>query len=328
MIIAWILFFIFYTFSYAYGKDNNEADLIVRTINVQYPGSEYPLRLRGIAQAFHRDYPHQIGLIGLQELGEETLTGCLQGNTYNNGAECLAAELNALYMQKAKARISERTWYQKGREVLGIIVDEKWKIIDMKSWDIGYNRMLMEAFLEHKTKGYRLRFYNTHFSSNAELKWYEKFWYGFNSNKDKGQKKRNRLAEKVINIVRERAKPGELPPVIVGDFNAGRNFVSDEAELSVQKLESHFWRMIDDFRSFCTDYTVVDNVYIGKKKSFPNSLGYFQLKKWHRIRMHKKPVIVDGHELDQLTDHNAEGFSFDILTKLPKSSQKNNRYFQ
>jgi hypothetical protein len=93
-------------------------------------------------------------------------------------------------------------------------------------------------------------------------------------------------------------------------------------------MEKHFWRMIDDFQSFCTDYTVVDNVYIGKKKSFPESQGYFQRKKWHRIRMHKKSVRVDGRQLNQLTDHNAEGFSFDILINPSKSVQRKNLYFQ
>ena len=316
------IFILILTISYGYGKETREVDLIVRSINLHHSAADFPLRLRGIAHEFHHDYPHQIGLIGMQELERGTMNNCLRGKSYNNGAKCLAAELISLYGQKAEARIFEKNWLQQHAEVSGIIVDDNWKIIENKSWSIGYNRILLEVFLEHKTKGYRLRFYNTHFSSNTNVKWFEKIWYGYNSTKDKGQERRSRQASKVFEIVRERAKPGELPPIVVGDFNSGRNFVTGEAEVSVRKMEEHFWRPIDNFRKFCSDYTVIDNIYIGKKESFPDSQGYFKLIKWHRIRMHKKPVSVDGRRIDELTDHNAEGFSFNILIKPNKSIQR------
>jgi len=307
-----IMFIIISTISYGHGQEKKEADLIVRTINVKEAAADYPLRLRGIAEEFHHDYPKQIGLIGMQELKREKMGDCLYGKSYDNDAKCLAAELTSLYRQNAEARISERHWLQRLQESLGIIVDDKWRILDEKSWSIGNNRTLLEVFLEHKTKGYKLRFYNTHFSSNKPIKWYQKLWYGYTSSQDQGEKRRSAQASKVIQIVRERAKPGELPPIVVGDFNSGRNFVTGEVEISVQKMEGFFWRPLDKFQKFCSASIVLDNIYIGKKESFPNSKGYFQLIKWHRISMRKKPIFVDGHKIDELTDHNPEGFSFDI----------------
>ncbi len=295
------------------GKEKKEGDLIIRTINVHHGAVDYPLRLHGIAQELYRDYPGQIGLIGIQELARGRMTDCLRGKFYDNGAKCLAAELTLLYGQKAETGIPEKDWWKNIQEGLGVVVDDNWRIIDTKSWSLGSNRTLLEVFLEHKTKGYKLRFYDTHFSSNVDVKWYQKLWYGYSSPRDEGEKRRSEQASRLIRIVMERAKPGELPPVVVGDFNAGRNFVNGSAEASVKKMEEHFWRPLDNFSNSCTGYTVRDLIYIGKKESFPDSRGRFQLVKWHRVLMHRKPVLVNGKRLDELTDHNAEGFSFNIL---------------
>jgi hypothetical protein len=316
---------LFSAIPYGYGKEKKEAELIIRTINVHQGAADYSLRLHGIAREFHHDYPRQIGLIGMQELARGKMTDCPSGEVYDNGASCLAAELMSLYGQKAEARISEKTWLRKMQESLGVIVGDEWRIIGAKSWNIGNNRTLLEVYLGHKTKGYKLRFYDTHFSSNKPVKWYQKLWYGYKSSQDQGEKRRSKQASKVIEIVRERAKPGELPPVVVGDFNAGRNFVTGEAEESVQKMERYFWRPLDRFRKSCSAHIVIDNVYIGKKESFPGSSGYLKLIKWHRIDIRKKPVTVNGHRIKELTDHNAEGFSFDILSNGDKAIQRINQ---
>ena len=310
---------------YGYGKEKKEVAFIVRTINLHHSAADYPLRIRGIAQEFYRNYPHHIGLISIQELKKRKMTDCLSGESFDNGATCLAAELALLYGQKADVRISDRHWLQLNAGGLGVIADDNWKIIGTKTWSIGDDRFLMEVFLEHKTEGYRLRFYNTHLSMYGSVKWYEKILYGYTSGKDKGQKKRSMQVSKIIEIVRDRAKPGELSPIVAGDFNAGQNFVTGETEASVRMMEAHFQRQIDGFREYCSDYTVTDNIYIGKKETFPESKGYFQLLKWHRIYMDKKPVLVDGKRINELTDHNAEGFSFTISIKPDKDVQKRSK---
>jgi len=307
---------------YGYGKERKEVALLVRTINLHHSAADYPLRIRGIAQEFYHNYPHQIGLISIQELKKRKMSDCLCGESFDNGAKCLAAELALRYGQKAHARISERYRLQENAGGLGVIADDNWKIMGTKTWSIGDDRFLMEVFLEHKTEGYRLRFYNAHLSIYGSVKWYEKILYGYTSGKDKGQKRRSIQVSKIIEIVRDRAKPGELPPIVAGDFNAGQNFVTGETEVSVRMMEAHFQRQIDGFREYCSDYTVTDNIYIGKKETFPESKGYFQLLKWHRIYMDKKPVLVGGKRIDELTDHNAEGFSFTIIIKPDKDVQK------
>jgi len=307
---------------YGYGKERKEVAVIVRTINLHHSAADYPLRIRGIAQEFFYNYPHQIGLISIQELKKSRMTDCMCGKSFDNGAKCLAAELALLYGQKADARISEGYLFQQNAGGLGVIADDNWKIIGTKTWSIGDDRFLMEVFLEHKTEGYRLRFYNTHLSMYGSVKWYEKILYGYTSGKDKGQKRRSMQVSKIIEIVRDRAKPGELPPIVAGDFNAGQNFITGETEVSVKMMEAHFQRQIDAFQEYCSDYTVTDQIYIGRKETFPESKGSFQLLKWHRIYMDKKPVVVSGKRIDELTDHNAEGFSFTIIIKPDNDVQK------
>jgi len=313
--IVLLLWFLIINPTALYGQENErkESALIIRTINLHHSAADYALRIRGIAEKFYHDYPHQIGLIGIQELKKRKMTDCMAGEYYDNGASCLAAELALLYGRKAHAIISERYGLQQNAGGLGVIADDKWKIIGTKTWSIGDNRFLMEVFLKHKKEGYRLRLYNTHLSIYGRVKWYEKILYGFRSGKDKGQKKRSIQACKIIEIVRNRARPGELPPVIAGDFNAGLDFVTGETESSVRKFEEHFQRQIDGFCDYCSDYTVTDHIYIGRKKTFPMSRGSFKPLKWHRIYMDKRTVFVDGKRIDELTDHNAEGFSFNIV---------------
>jgi hypothetical protein len=321
VVFLWI-FILNPTFLYGYGTEQKGTAIIVRTINVHHSAADYPLRIRGIAEKFYHDYPHQIGLIGIQELKRRKMTDCIAGGSYDNGARCLAAELARLYGQKAGARISGRYWLQQNAGGLGVIADDNWRIMGQKTWSLGYDRFLMEVFLEHRTEGYRLRFYNTHLSIYGRVKWYEKLLYGYESGKDKGQKRRSRQVSKIIEIVKDRAKPGELPPIIAGDFNAGQDFVTGETEVSVRKMEEHFHRQIDSFRDYCSDYTVTDHIYIGRKETFTLSRGSFQLLEWHRIYMDKKPVFVDGKRIDELTDHNAEGFIFNIVIKPDKDVQR------
>ena len=127
---------LFPTALYGYGKEQKELAFIVRTINLHHSAADYPLRIRGIAQEFYRTYPHQIGLISIQELKKSRMTDCICGKSFDNGATCLAAELSLLYGQKSHARISDRHWLQQNAGGLGVIADDTWKIIGTKTWSI------------------------------------------------------------------------------------------------------------------------------------------------------------------------------------------------
>ena len=284
--------------------ETDDVDLLVRTMNTHRSAPHYPIRLRGIAQKFHQDWSGQVGLIGLQEV-KGKMTGCKTGRARTNGARCMAAELSSLFGVEAHGR------YSTGNEV-GLVIGGSWRIISKEHWELGRwldRRYLIETLIEHKSAGYRLRFYSTHLS---------------NTSKDK----RSRQAKDVVAKVRERAKTGELPPIVVGDFNAGRNFVTGEAEDSVRKMEAHFWRPIDTLNLGPNPITGtgIDIIYIGKKSSFPNSRGLFRPVQRRHIPMAGIPASVVGHPefTDELTDHHSEGFTFKIEGALPWVGENEN----
>ena len=238
--------------------------MLVRTVNTQsYIGdnaNKNPIRLKGIAKKIHEDYQGQIGLVGMQE-AKGDMTGCKIDRTLNNAAQCLAGELAFLFESNAQGRHTGGDMDVES----GIVVGNNWKIISSKHWGIhstffgigSGHRKLIEVLVKHKTTGVRLRFYSTHLSPN-----------------DKSKDERENQATEIIKKIKERAKMGELPPIVVGDFNAGRNFRTGEAEKSVRMIENDFWRPIDSFISDSTG-TGVNIVYIGRKSSFPNSNGKY-----------------------------------------------------
>jgi len=294
-----ILFQIFFMESVYSQEEENE--LVVRTMNTHWSDPYYSLRLRGIAQKFYSDLSNQIGLIGLQEVKGE-MTDCKTGNTHTNGAKCLAAELADLFSGNSSGL------YSAGNQT-GIVVDDNWKIIEKEYWELGWlqKRYLIEVLLEHKKNGYKLRFYSTHLSNNNEPEWWEFFWY--RSKKDKGQKKRAQQSKKLVKKVLRRAKTGELPPIVVGDFNSSRKYETGEAEKSVKVMEKHFWRPVDDYPS---NRGYVDIIYIGKKSSFSYRNGYYKPIEPLFIEMAHISDTVDGQQLEELSDHHNHGFRLSI----------------
>lgn len=275
-------------------------ELVVWTINTHRcgdtrreacPGDKYPWRLRGIAHRLRAAYPAQIGLIGLQEVKAE-MTACKYPPAKTNGAKCLARELSAIYNQPAEGRYTIHNQ-------VGLVIGGDWREVGKRTyWELSTRRYLMEAVVEHRTLGYQLRFYSTHFSNTSA-------------------DKRLEAARKVTSLIRTRARPGELPPILVGDFNASRDLGSNRAEASVVKLEENFWRPID--KVYPTGRLGVDLIYLGKKARFPASVGDYQPVKHLSVRLTDSPVDIPGYPNFpyRLSDHNAEGFVLNIVGGKP-----------
>lgn len=274
--------------------------VVVRTINTHRcgvkrldkdcPGDEYRWRLRGIADKLKTNYPAAVDLVGLQEVAGET--SCLLTTKKVHGPACFAKELGQAYSDAGTAGL-----YSTGNQV-GIVVGGEWEVLGWGYWEVGWwfdKRYLIETRLRHKTKGYLLRFYSTHVSNTSAGK-------------------RERQIRDVVAKVRDRASSGELPPIVVGDFNASRDFSTGEAETSVRLMEAHFWRPIDSTKP--TGKLPIDMVYVGKKSSFPNSVKNFEpVQPPLYVRLTQKPGTVPGYPNFpyQLTDHDAHGYVLKVI---------------
>jgi hypothetical protein len=241
-------------------------------------------RLLGIAQAFHANSPDQIGLIGMQEAGfpplynavevlrkkcdqlhDEGTEGWVQcnaradqvladwnqlygaGTNHMSAAEFLATQLTKLY-QSSPAAWGWQTGTENWDTNVGIVVGGEWKIVGSPThWKLkGVHdycegvRQMVEVRLEHRTKGYRLRFYDVHLSSgNGGAN-------PLNPCEPSASTRREYQVKDIVEKVRGRAEPGELPPIVVGDFNAGRSYSTcGVTERSVTLMEANFWRPLD-----------------------------------------------------------------------------------
>lgn len=269
----------------------SDVDLVVRTINTHQPAPDYPVRLLGIARRFKKEWPYHIGVIGMQEVPGK-MTGCMTMGGKVDGSECLASALG----NKAASAYSIPN-------KVGIVAGYPWEITGSDYWNVGSwfeKRYIIETRLKHSVKGWKLRFYTTHLSSQR-----------------RHREDRLKQAREVIRIIRKRAMPGELPPIIVGDFNAGRYFDGTTPESSVLEMEKIFYRPIDmalKCKAGAPTRTGIDIVYIGKKSVFNKSIGEFVPIRTHNIKFAGIPVKVDGAPgfFDELTDHHSQGFSFHI----------------
>jgi hypothetical protein len=216
--------------------------LVVRTHNhlgrykEEYP-DPYVIRQDRAARKFHENWPYSIGFIGSQEV---------------NDIECFRTSIEGYYKASASA-IHEKNpgivvgapWMIAASAVWTISKHTRWKV-GMPFWE-NYHRYLLEAKLENAKNGYSLRFYSTHLTPGNE--------------KVDNDERRNEV-DNVIRIVLKQAQPGELPPIVVGDFNAGK----DDAE--IEKMHQHF-HIIND--------SSVDLIWVGRLTSFPMCKGSYVL---------------------------------------------------
>ena len=280
-----------------------DADLLVRTVNVHGSQPCLTKRLLGIARLFHQEFPRSLGVIGMQEMRD--VEDCQESEHIVSSARCLAATLRQLY------GIESNSNSVRGKN--GIVAGEPWRIVESKFWELGTkwwnleslqkcpknawpsHRYLLENKLVHSTKGWILRFYCTHLTLSSPCERLEQ-------------------AKKVAALIRERAKPGELPPVMVGDFNAVRYFTAAvQPEESVLEMEKYFYRPTD--HACGQSNTGKDMIYVGKKSAFPDSRGHYVPIRIHPVYFHGLQTRIDGFPnfCDELTDHHSNGVSFKIL---------------
>lgn len=221
----------------------------------------------------------------------------------------------------------------------------------------------METVLRHQATGRKLRFYVVHLTAGNAPD-------ALNPCEPASSTRRLRQGEYLIGKVRGRAEVTDFPPIVVGDFNAGRDYRTGRTpEDSVRLMEAHFWlplhrlyerapghpeteellarlralhgegRGIEWFRRRCDrlhdegsdgwlqcsddaearydgwrqrfhsqappiweclgPQTGIDQVYVGKRESFPESLGNFRPLERLDIPLHgiSDHGLADGYLL-------------------------------
>jgi endonuclease/exonuclease/phosphatase family metal-dependent hydrolase len=236
----------------------------VRTVNTWSRGPDYAARLARIAAKLYADTPGAPGLIALQEVARP-----LRWPWSRDGATLLARSLEALHgAPLAHCRAGD----------LGIVAGAEWRLVAQRSWLLGrdawlhdpgtipYRRYLLEAELEvprpegqglrDSATGRRVRFYNTHLSHGSQ------------------EEQRLRQTRRLIEVVRGRATPGELPPLLAGDFNAGPG--------------SEVWGLLEEhFALLHADR--VDAVWAGRGSSYPHARGAYTVEATAVV-----PLIAEG----------------------------------
>jgi endonuclease/exonuclease/phosphatase family metal-dependent hydrolase len=236
----------------------------VRNVNTWSRGPDYACRLARIAAKLHADAPDAPGLIALQEVARP-----LRWPWTRDGATLLARSLEALYGSRlARCRAGD----------VGIVAGPEWRLVAHRSWLLGrdawlhdpgtipYRRYLLEAAFEalrpegrglrDSATGRRLRFYDTHLSHGRQ------------------EEQRVEQIRRLIEVVLSRATPGELPPLLAGDFNAGPG--------------SEVWRLLEQhFTLLHADR--VDAIWAGRPASFPHAAGAYVVAATAVV-----PLIAEG----------------------------------
>lgn len=289
----------------------DDVHLVVRTVNLfgtkrsegDNPDSYHsmPRATIGIAEKFHDDWPHEIGVIGTQET-KRVMNSCPCLGGIVHGAECLAEQLSEEY----NGELYRYAYYQR----LSVIVGKNWRIVSFDGWKIGEDdilawskssRYLLEAKLESRGSPKRvLRFYTTHLSHRAD-----------------NSRNRGKQIDNIIFLIRDRQRPNELPPIIVGDFN----FRIGHESSNYLKLAKHFYFMNLE-AAHCSDSSSwdygIDHIWVGKRSTFSNSKGTYIPLRYHKtpgyntgIRL-RSNYSVQGRS-KKLSDHDSPGMSFQII---------------
>jgi len=248
--------------------------VMIRSVNLDKTEGRryYPRRMQRISEMVRAGWP-SVGLIGLQEVRAE-MTGCRgrgQRGRRVNGARCFAQLLTDRYPGRVRSVFyqTDYPFWPDPDGGGGVAYGPEWRLLSRARFNIGpglecrgwscqnYDRYLIEARLQHRSTGKILRFYNTHF-------------YPGRSGFRKGV--RATQARELVDRIRSRVRTGELPPIVVGDFN------NRTSEASYGTMEDNFWRPEQVIQDSCGHaHMSIDRIYVGKKSAFPQTRGGFQV---------------------------------------------------
>ncbi len=312
-----------------------DVDLVVRSYNTLYAkGADelnfpaYPVRLARAAKAFHDDWNSQVGIIGLQE-ASDVVRGCIPSHDrVLSVTSCFAKHLANQY---------QRTLQSCSLNELGVVWDDAiWQIVPGPGWPVlgwggwkigrrpinfwrdlfgwGGDAYLQGVRLRHRERGWILSFFNTHLAPSRR---------GYPPQHEKNRDRveaRSKQIDKLLSIIDPLIDEGELPPVLVGDFN----FTPDE-RVNYDRLNRRF-ALANEEGLGClpNGYPAaidIDHIWVGRREHFSQTTGTLRA-----LRYHVSDGNDQGLELHnrQISDHASPAMSFKIIAegwqRLPGSA--------
>jgi hypothetical protein len=257
-----------------------QPDFQVRSLNAHGETKDEKARMRGLARDIRQESPSSFGIVGGQEMPYVDILADELRNTYGSavGTDFTAHDDNA------------------------ILFNDEWESLGGTTHCLevyfgfcgGNNRWVIEEVLKNKQTGWILRFYSTHLTNTSESV-------------------RADEASRLVSWIKKRAQPGELPPIVVGDFNQG-----GFSEKAVQTMKASFDRPMERKKEGDDN---VDAIYLGKKSVFQKSTGVYFPLRTHTLFFAGHPTSVDGYPefCDELTDHPSPAIDLHVAYVRPPS---------
>jgi hypothetical protein len=286
-----------------------DVQLVVRTANIprEEPGyPDYTGRLQAVAQKMYEDWLLSLGLVGLQEL-EPSVDDCLEPPPSATGLSCFERSLGRAY-----GGGTTTTSFAK----LGIVAGAPWNILRGDHWKIGSDglfeddRYLLEAYVRNDSTGRVFRFYTTHLSHDSH--------YPDGSLKTSRARQRVEETSALLGRIIERVQPGELPPIVVGDFNASmdQRAVYESMKARFENVGELALHCLGSDAGGAPNEVPFDHLWIGRPNAFTGTQGHWRILRYHTDRRGggldlRNAQPVRGAMIP-LSDHDSPGASLAV----------------
>lgn len=106
---------------------------------------------------------------------------------------------------------------------------------------------------------------------------------------------RLRQAEKISTTVRERYVRGDLPPIVVGDFNDSDDREGQEVQDEMAKYFHDAGRIFG--------HQLIDHIWVGKEEAFSGASGKWEMKGFEVDPAVRNPIALRNGEVRQISAH-------------------------
>ena len=176
-------------------------------------------------------------------------------------------ELGVIFNQKKVERVGDWQKYKLPRGGIG----------PLSGWSS--ERYLLGARFKFKGTNYHFNFYSTHLST-------EKCW-----------RCRTRQSEEIMKLVQANYKPGDLPPVVVGDFNTK----GDEG----REVEAKMRRDYLDLGLYF-GFEIINKIWVGKPEAFSGATSSWEPVSFTEDPKTKEMTALSNGTQSEISDHRSQ----------------------
>jgi hypothetical protein len=232
---------------------------------------------------FDADWPYALGVLGVQEAAGALII------PLENGVElqlCGTHAVECISRMDAGRHSRESTVAQAGP--LGIVAGDPWKVVRYSWHRLGIDtpdnplarpnpRDVLVALVQHKDKPeLKFHFFTVHLSAD----------HGDQGTPTYLSRRADRVAQiaALLTVVGDSVQSGELPPIMVGDFNtAPYDFeASVVAPIFTEFMLANSEPIADP--NGCINHAImpeVDHIWIGRPERFPLTRGSYTIVRHH-----------------------------------------------